>query len=151
MGNEQNLKVPSSEEARKYGSKGGKASAEARKRRKTMREALSMILELPASNENKNVLDGLNLGEDVSNHVLLAAAAFRSALKGDVRAMYFISDILGSKGMTEAEKERLKIEKQKIKLEEEKIKKIAGNESEDDERVIIVNDLEEFSDDDAQE
>ena len=38
MPNEQNLIVPSSSEARKNGSKGGKKSGEVRRRKKTMKQ-----------------------------------------------------------------------------------------------------------------
>lgn len=45
MANEQNLRTPSSSEAREIGRKGGLASAEARKRRKTLKEELLLLLE----------------------------------------------------------------------------------------------------------
>lgn len=40
-----NLKVPTSDQAREYGRKGGIASAEAKKKRKTLREELLLLLE----------------------------------------------------------------------------------------------------------
>lgn len=43
-GNPQNLKVPSSKQARKNGSKGGKKSAEVKKQRKTLKEELLLLL-----------------------------------------------------------------------------------------------------------
>lgn len=45
MANEQNLRTPSTEEAREIGRKGGLASAEARKRKKTLKEELLLLLE----------------------------------------------------------------------------------------------------------
>lgn len=47
MPNLENLKVPTSEEARRNGAAGGRASGEARRRRKAMREVLDELLELP--------------------------------------------------------------------------------------------------------
>lgn len=44
MANESNLRVPTSKEAREIGSKGGKASVEARRRRKTLKEELLALL-----------------------------------------------------------------------------------------------------------
>lgn len=44
MANEQNLKPLSTEKAREIGSKGGKASVEARRRRKTLKEELLTLL-----------------------------------------------------------------------------------------------------------
>ena len=43
--NRQNLRVPTSEQAREYGRRGGKASQKKRKERKALREQLLAILE----------------------------------------------------------------------------------------------------------
>lgn len=60
MAGKDNLRVPSSEEAREYGKRGGIASGEARKARKTIAQALREVLaeELP-SNPNMTKLDGI--------------------------------------------------------------------------------------------
>ena len=42
MANAGNLRTPTTEEARKRGAKGGKASAEARRKRKAMKEQMEM-------------------------------------------------------------------------------------------------------------
>ena len=55
-GNPQNLKVPTSKEARKNGSKGGKASAKKRRERKEFKEALKLALTV-VMNDNKTVQD----------------------------------------------------------------------------------------------
>ena len=55
--NPQNLKVPTSEEARRNGAKGGKASGEARRRRKTMKDLFEQIL--MAENEDPASAKGL--------------------------------------------------------------------------------------------
>ena len=62
MANEQNLKrfgkekpAPTSEEAKKAGSKGGKASAEARAEAKTTREIAKMLDSLAVTGKNKEV------------------------------------------------------------------------------------------------
>ena len=44
MANEQNLRVPTSSEARENGKKGGIASGEARRKRKTLKEELLLML-----------------------------------------------------------------------------------------------------------
>lgn len=60
--NEENLKVPTSEEAREYGRKGGIASGIARRQKATMRETLKMMLEdIPIDEENKNKLTNREL------------------------------------------------------------------------------------------
>lgn len=47
MANESNLRVPTSEEARRIGFKGGKASAKARRKKKLMKEQIELLLSLP--------------------------------------------------------------------------------------------------------
>ena len=46
--NEQNLIVPSSSEARENGSKGGKASGAARRKKRDMKQCMELLLSLPA-------------------------------------------------------------------------------------------------------
>ena len=56
MPNPENLRVPSSSEARKNGSAGGRASGEARRRKRAMREVLDDLLQMPLKRgELKNV------------------------------------------------------------------------------------------------
>ena len=50
MANNQNLRVPTSKEAREIGRKGGIASGKARKEKATMRETLKLLLETEAKN-----------------------------------------------------------------------------------------------------
>lgn len=54
MANIENLKVPTSEEAREYGRKGGIASGKARREKKTMRETLEMLLEMETKSGRTN-------------------------------------------------------------------------------------------------
>lgn len=62
MSNIENLRVPTSEEARINGRKGGIASGIARKEKATMRETLRMMLEdIPIDEENKNKLTNKQL------------------------------------------------------------------------------------------
>ena len=69
MANIENLKpieTLSKEEAKKRGSKGGKASVKARRERKAMKEQLEMLLKLPLKNEKlkKQIADlGVNKKE----------------------------------------------------------------------------------------
>lgn len=54
MANIENLKVPTSEEARINGRKGGIASGKARREKKTMRETLEMLLEMETKSGRTN-------------------------------------------------------------------------------------------------
>ena len=84
MINAKNLKRLTSEEARKNGRKGGLASVESRRKRKTIRELLLLALE--AENET---------GE--TNAESIVASMIRAACKGDVRAFEEIRDTIGEK------------------------------------------------------
>ena len=99
-----NLKpVRSVEEARAKGRKGGKASGEARRRRKTLRENMELLLGLPVSiPEDYNVLAELGVDHrNTDNSMLLTAALFKKAAAGDVAAYKEIRDLIGEGGETE--------------------------------------------------
>ena len=78
-GNPQNLRVPTSEQARKYGRLGGKKSAANAKARKTLKEELLALLS-----------DG-----DTQSKVSLAL--IQQALLGNVKAFETIRDTIGQK------------------------------------------------------
>lgn len=79
MANKNNLRVPSSEEARKNGRKGGIASGKARRERKTLKDELLLLLE-----------------ED-DNNAKISIALLKKALKGDIQAFTTIRDTIGEK------------------------------------------------------
>ncbi len=82
MANEQNL-IPhnkrSKNEARENGRKGGVASGEARRKRKSLREQLELLLENGDTQES------------------IAVALIEKAMKGDVKAFEVIRDTIGEK------------------------------------------------------
>lgn len=87
MANEQNLKpVSSKEEARERGSKGGKASAEARRRKKDLRLALEMLLEKDFKDKSGNIMSGTDA---------ITAKLFEQAMKGNVKAFETIRSTVG--------------------------------------------------------
>ena len=67
-------------------SKGGKASAEARRKKRDLREALEMLLEKDFKDKNGNVLSGTEV---------ITAKLFEKASKGDVRAFETIRSTVG--------------------------------------------------------
>lgn len=71
------------DEAAKNGRKGGKASGEARRKRKAMREAFDILL---SRQYGSNGSDGVEV---------LAAKVFQRALDGDMKAVQFIRDTVG--------------------------------------------------------
>lgn len=129
MANENNL-IPvterSKEEARALSSKGGKASGVTRRRKKTMKDAMNLLLALPVDDANRAKMERLGIDPSIAdNQMLMLIAAFQQAIKGNVRAMEFIKEITGSSAMTELDKKQLKLENEKIALQREKLKQEA--------------------------
>ena len=91
MANEENLKkgketqFRTGEEQAKVARKGGIASGEARRQRKTLREELIMLLEM---NDNNNKI---------------SVALLERALKGDIQAFTTIRDTIGEKPVDKVE------------------------------------------------
>lgn len=105
MANESNLRVPTSEEARRIGSKGGKASAKARRKKKLMKEQIELLLSLPfpdvrdkTGKKIKNVFKQLGIEEEnIDNQMAIIVALWQKALKGDYQAFIALRDTVGEK------------------------------------------------------
>ena len=106
MPNERNLiPVRSTEEARERGRNGGRASGEARRRKKSLREAAELYLSLPVSDKrawNKLAKDGV-APEDVDNQMAIIAGLSIKAAKGDAKAAKVLFDLIGDQSQTEDE------------------------------------------------
>lgn len=86
MAGKDNLRTPTTEEAREIGKKGGKASGKARRRKKELKELLELALSQPS---------GIVEGED--NYTAITAALILRAIEGDTKAYEVIRDTLGQK------------------------------------------------------
>lgn len=98
-GHKQTLKVYTSEEARFYGAMGGKASADARRRKKSLKELTQALLEMKPHEiiaaKSKQLFPEIN-PEDLTNGMVLAMAMFDKAIKEqDVKAAQFVRDTAG--------------------------------------------------------
>lgn len=98
-GNKQSLKVYTSEEARFYGALGGKASADARRRKKSLKELTQALLEMKphelVSRKAMQLFPGVE-PEDLTNGMALAMSMFNKAVvDGDVKAAQFVRDTAG--------------------------------------------------------
>ncbi len=146
MANEENLKPfdkRSVNEARESGKKGGIKSGQARRKKKSMKQAMNLLLSLPVSDENAQRLAQLGIDvDDADNQMLMMVSMMQRAIKGNVTAAQFIANITGSTAMTEAEREKIKLEKKRLKLEEAKL---LHNDTAEDESVVIINDIEKES------
>lgn len=101
MANEQNL-IPNSdrtpEELREQTRRGGIASGEARRAKKTLRERVKMFGELKIDGKAKRQMMEVGISEDDCDRFTQAAVSlFQKALKGDVSAFNAIRDIIGEK------------------------------------------------------
>lgn len=97
VANEKNLKKLSPKEAREYGAKGGKASGESRRRRKSLRESMNALLGMPISNQrdfNKAMKMGYS-PEDTDNSVMVVIALYERAKSGDVAAIKELRSLIG--------------------------------------------------------
>ena len=90
--NDDNLKPLSTEKAREIGSKGGKASAEARRKKRDLRLALEVLLE---SNIKKKNLSGKE--QDMSVADAISLEQVKKALDGDSKAFEIVRDSSGQK------------------------------------------------------
>lgn len=91
MANEQNLRPPfTPSEARIQGAKGGAASGEARRARKTLRADLEALLSMPAKDKKGN-----ETGHNVQTAIALAL--IKKAAGGDTKAFEIIRDTIGEK------------------------------------------------------
>lgn len=90
MANEQNLLK--GDEAHKFTpeehSKGGKASAEARRQKKNLRLALEMLLEKDFKDKDGNIVSGAEA---------ITAKLFQQAMNGNVKAFGMLRDTVGQK------------------------------------------------------
>lgn len=88
----ENLRTPTTDEARERGKKGGQASGKARRRRKELKQLLELALSQPS-----DIVDG----ED--NYTAITAALVNKAIQGDTKAYEVIRDTLGQKPVEQAQ------------------------------------------------
>ena len=116
--NEKNL-IPNSErtpsELREITQKGGKASAESRRRKKDMKQKMKALLELPAAVNDKEQLEALGVDpDDMDNEMVLVMAMFLNAAQGDTKAFDRVMQILGK----DIGHEELTLKKRELRLKE---------------------------------
>ena len=102
MAGKDNLIVPTSEEARENGRKGGIASAKARKEKKALRETLEDLLAMPIKDGKSQDIDKIKSiaaikGKNITMQEAIMVAMLNKAAKGDVRAAEYVRDTIGQK------------------------------------------------------
>lgn len=116
---EDNL-IPNNErspsEVRENGRKGGIASGEARRKKKTMRELAVIVNSLPLSSKNKAQLpDGIK-EDEMTFQMGFIIKVYQQALKGDTKAMKLWVELSNT-----LDEERNKLEIKKLKAEIKKL------------------------------
>lgn len=80
----------------KIASKGGRESGKVRRRKRTMKDAAQLILQLPVRAEQAALLQKYGIAEsDCTNIMLIIAKAIQMAADGNLKAAEFIRDTLG--------------------------------------------------------
>ena len=115
MANEKNL-VPFDErtesEQREIASAGGKASGKARRRKKSMKQKMQLLLSLPAADNDQKELAAMGIDpEDMDNEMVLVKTLFIAAAAGNTKAFDRIQDVLGRS----VAREELALKKQEAK------------------------------------
>ena len=102
------IPISSAEEAREEGSKGGKASAITKRKRKSLKESMNALLALDIKNTkdwNKVAAMGIDPGE-IDNSQLIILALFNRAKTGDVYAIKELRDLIGEEHESNLEQEQ---------------------------------------------
>lgn len=101
MSNASNLRVPTPEEARENGRKGGIASGEARRARKTMRETAKNLMEMKVvGDRNRQNLEAFGVEEkdQTYNTAVVVRLMQRALVEGDTHAIRLLGDLTGEFG-----------------------------------------------------
>jgi len=98
MANEQNLRPSEYKLTQEEAKRGGKASGEARRVKKTLRELVELFAALGVSEETRKKMKALGIPEELMTRKMQPVVAlFNKANKGDVSAFNAIRDIVGEK------------------------------------------------------
>lgn len=116
MPNEKNL-IPMNErtksEQREIAQKGGQASGVARRRKRDMKKAMQMLLNMPAVGQADEFLQQLGIDEnDRTNQFAILGAVAMKAMSGDVRAAEFVRDTAGYNPRQNLEEKRFEAEQE---------------------------------------
>ena len=138
---EENL-IPNNErspsEVRENGKKGGIASGEARRRKKTMRELAVIVNSLPLSSKNKAQMpDGIK-EDEMTFQMGFIIKVYQQALKGDTKAMKLWVELSNT-----LDEERNKLEIKKLKAEIKKLNDDASSSTNIEDLTPLANMLKE--------
>lgn len=100
-----NLRAPSTSQARERGRKGGETTARRARERKSLREAVELLLSMPCKRgDYTEQLAAIGLPKtEQTNQMALTLALFNEALDGNVQAFNSLRDTVGEKPVARTE------------------------------------------------
>lgn len=85
-------------EQRAIAAKAGKASGEARRKRKALKEYAEMVLSLSPDQKTKDELESMGIAaEDATNGLALVLATYKKAIKGDPKCINIMREMAGER------------------------------------------------------
>lgn len=123
MANEKNL-IPfnkmAEKQQREIAKKGGKASAAKKKRQKTLKSLMLMLLSFPTNGKGAKILKEIGFDcTETNNASMLVYSMFDAAVnRGDMKAAKAIMDLIGAGEIFEIKKRELKLKESAIKSAE---------------------------------
>lgn len=134
--------VRTKEEAKRRGTNGGIASGVARRKKRTMKEAAKLLMDMPISFKSvSESMKDMGIEEDeLTNQMAILVSMFKEGMSGNVRAAEFIRDTIGDSADGQMRTERLRMDKQRLEMEKERFRIEKENSAESgDGMPIIVN------------
>lgn len=112
----ENIIVPSSDEARKNGQKGGIKSGEARRRKRDMRQCFEAMSKMPAPDKviKAFIKQGLEVPDDLNTYEALTYSMMMKAMSGDSRMVSLIMDVMGEKNSDKLKEKELKLREKEL-------------------------------------
>ena len=108
---DKNLRTPSTAEAREIGRKGGIASGEARRRKKSMKESFEALFDMQASDKYKNTFkkQGYDVPDNLTMEQTLVLSMMAKAIAGDARMASLVLDVMGEKQSDRLKRKELEL------------------------------------------
>lgn len=96
--NLKDLRERTTEEQQEIARKGGKASGEARRRKRDMRKTLEGFLSMQATDKNKKAFEKNGYeAADLTNSEAMAITMMAKAIAGDIKAISLVLDVMGDR------------------------------------------------------
>lgn len=135
--------VRNTDEAKKRGKNGGIASGVSRRKKRNMKEAVRLLMDMPISFDNvsQSMKEMGIQEEDLTNQMAVVVSMYKEAMSGNVRAAEFLRETLGNSAEAMNRAERLKMDKERLKMEQERLKmqKENAGASDNDGLPVIIN------------